>query len=49
MDLEDCVRKYINEGYTLNDARSKVSQDDSIKNFINKLNLVDDEEKVKRI
>ena len=27
MDLEDCVRKYIKEGYALNDARSKVSQD----------------------
>lgn len=27
MDLEDCVRKYIKEGYTLNDARSKISQD----------------------
>ena len=27
MDLEDCVRKYIKEGYTINDARSKVSQD----------------------
>ena len=27
MNLEDCVRKYINEGYELNDARSKVAQD----------------------
>lgn len=27
MDLEEYVRKYINEGYELNDARSKVAQD----------------------
>ena len=94
MDLEDCVRKYIKEGYTINDARSKVSQDvilikiaksnfknhitikggvvmhnmsnslrratrdldldfikysledSSIRNFINKLNLVDDNIKI---
>ena len=97
MDLEDCVRKYINEGYTLNDARSKVSQDvilikiaksnfknhitikggvvmhnmsnsvrratrdldldfikyslddDSIRNFISKLNLVNDNIKIEII
>ena len=27
MKLEEYVRKYINEGYALNDARSKVAQD----------------------
>ena len=97
MDLEDFVRKYIKEGYTLNDARSKVSQDvilikiaksnfknhitikggvvmhnmsnsvrratrdldldfikyslddDSIRNFISKLNLVNDNRKIEII
>ena len=97
MDLEDFVRKYIKEGYTLNDARSKVSQDvilikiaksnfknhitikggvvmhnmsnsvrratrdldldfikyslddDSIRNFISKLNLVNDNIKIEII